>query len=74
VRRVLTRLALALVVLATAGCAAAAPAGPAVGAPAGAPAGPAAVGPVTAPTVDGGSFDMATLAGKPAVLWFWAPF
>jgi len=26
----------------------------------------------TAPTVGGGRFDAATLAGKPAVLWFWA--
>ncbi len=25
-------------------------------------------------TVDGGSFDSATLAGTPAVLWFWAPW
>lgn len=28
----------------------------------------------TAQTVDGGSFDGASLAGKPAVLWFWAPW
>lgn len=28
----------------------------------------------TASTVDGASFDASTLAGKPAVLWFWAPF
>lgn len=26
------------------------------------------------PTVDGGRFDAATLAGTPTVLWFWAPF
>lgn len=26
------------------------------------------------PTVDGGTFDAATLAGMPVVLWFWAPF
>jgi thiol-disulfide isomerase/thioredoxin len=42
----------------------------------------AAPGPVTVPatlrftatTVDGARFDAATLAGKPAVLWFWAPW
>lgn len=28
----------------------------------------------TATTLDGGSFDGATLAGTPAVLWFWAPW
>jgi thiol-disulfide isomerase/thioredoxin len=28
----------------------------------------------TAPTVDGGTFDGASLAGKPAVFWFWAPW
>lgn len=28
----------------------------------------------TAPTVDGATFDGASLAGKPAVLWFWAPW
>ncbi len=27
-----------------------------------------------ATTLDGSSFDGATLAGKPAVLWFWAPW
>ncbi|GAB3112080.1 hypothetical protein GCM10027160_13710 [Streptomyces calidiresistens] len=27
-----------------------------------------------APTVDGGEFDGTELAGKPAVLWFWAPW
>ncbi|TDD69872.1 redoxin domain-containing protein [Jiangella aurantiaca] len=27
-----------------------------------------------APTVDGGTFDGASLAGQPAVLWFWAPW
>lgn len=26
------------------------------------------------PTVDGGRFEGASLAGKPAVLWFWAPW
>jgi thiol-disulfide isomerase/thioredoxin len=28
----------------------------------------------TASTVDGASFDAANLAGRPAVLWFWAPW
>jgi thiol-disulfide isomerase/thioredoxin len=28
----------------------------------------------TGTTVDGKAFDAATLAGKPAVLWFWAPW
>jgi thiol-disulfide isomerase/thioredoxin len=28
----------------------------------------------TASTIDGASFDAASLAGKPAVLWFWAPW
>ncbi|WP_026877240.1 redoxin domain-containing protein [Jiangella gansuensis] len=28
----------------------------------------------TASTVDGGTFDGASLAGRPAVLWFWAPW
>jgi thiol-disulfide isomerase/thioredoxin len=28
----------------------------------------------TAKTVDGAAFDGASLAGKPAVLWFWAPW
>ncbi|HET6685662.1 MAG TPA: redoxin domain-containing protein [Jiangellaceae bacterium] len=28
----------------------------------------------TAQTVDGGTFDGSTLAGTPAVVWFWAPW
>ncbi|GAA0559498.1 protein disulfide oxidoreductase [Paractinoplanes ferrugineus] len=28
----------------------------------------------TGKTLDGASFDAATLAGKPAILWFWAPW
>jgi thiol-disulfide isomerase/thioredoxin len=28
----------------------------------------------TAPTLDGGTFEGASLAGRPAVLWFWAPW
>jgi thiol-disulfide isomerase/thioredoxin len=28
----------------------------------------------TVPTVDGGEFEGTSLAGKPAVLWFWAPW
>jgi thiol-disulfide isomerase/thioredoxin len=27
-----------------------------------------------APTIDGGTFEGASLAGKPAVFWFWAPW
>lgn len=35
-----------------------------------------AAGPLdfTGTTLDGGTFDAATLAGTPVVLWFWAPF
>jgi thiol-disulfide isomerase/thioredoxin len=47
-----------------------------------APAGPAAAAPVVVPaslkftgkTLDGKSFDAATMAGKPTILWFWAPW
>jgi thiol-disulfide isomerase/thioredoxin len=49
--------------------------------PAGAPGGdPPAATPAgslldfTATTIDGGTFDGASLAGRPAVLWFWAPW
>ena len=28
----------------------------------------------TGTTLEGASFDSSTLAGKPAVLWFWAPW
>jgi thiol-disulfide isomerase/thioredoxin len=47
---------------------------------AGPAAGPRVAAPVadtfrfTGTTVDGGHFDAAVLAGKPAVLWFWAPW
>ena len=44
----------------------------------GSPAAPksAAVGTLafTGTTLDGAAFDAATLAGKPAILWFWAPW
>lgn len=30
--------------------------------------------PFTGKTIDGEAFDAATLAGKPALLWFWAPW
>ncbi|MDK1348776.1 redoxin domain-containing protein [Streptomyces sp. 378] len=46
-------------------------------APAGAPSGASAVPEAlrfTGTTVDGRPFDAATLAGKPTVLWFWAPW
>lgn len=29
---------------------------------------------VVAPTIDGGELDLATLASRPVLLWFWAPF
>ncbi len=59
-----------LVLLGTAGC----------GGPAPAPAPPAAAAAAagvlsfTGKTLDGEPFDAATLAGKPALLWFWAPW
>ena len=56
-------------VLALAGCAA-----PEAGS---APPAPADTGPLlafTATTLDGQPFDGMSLAGKPAVLWFWAPW
>jgi peroxiredoxin len=28
----------------------------------------------TAPLVGGGTLDLASLAGPPVLLWFWAPF
>jgi hypothetical protein len=28
----------------------------------------------TAPLVGGGDIEMATLAGRPVLLWFWAPW
>jgi thiol-disulfide isomerase/thioredoxin len=45
-------------------------------APAGAPAAASASGVLsfTGRTVDGEPFDAATLAGRPALLWFWAPW
>ncbi|WP_438819595.1 redoxin domain-containing protein, partial [Micromonospora endophytica] len=77
-------------VLAVAGCGAdpdaeaAPPAGPAPTTPAvGDPSpstGPATPGPVpktlrfTGKTLDGAAFDAAGLAGRPVVLWFWAPW
>ncbi|HEX6076920.1 MAG TPA: redoxin domain-containing protein [Micromonosporaceae bacterium] len=45
---------------------------------AGSDSAPAATGTVdydfTSATLDGGTFDGRSLAGKPAVLWFWAPW
>lgn len=78
--------ALLAVVLATAGCggpdvAAAPPADSAASAPAdpaSSPTGPAAPVPdtlrFTGTTLTGAAFDAATLAGRPVVLWFWAPW
>ncbi|MEU8313048.1 redoxin family protein [Micromonospora sp. NPDC048887] len=56
-----------------------APASPATGSPAAAPASaspapvPAALS-FTGKTLDGTAFDAAALAGRPVVLWFWAPW
>ena len=57
---------------------------PAPAAPAPAAGGPAAQSPAAAApaasltfagkTIDGAAFDAASLAGKPALLWFWAPW
>ncbi|HEY0000557.1 MAG TPA: redoxin family protein [Actinoplanes sp.] len=53
---------------------------PASGAPASGPAGsaPAAAVPATfrftGTTLDGKAYDASALAGKPAILWFWAPW
>lgn len=60
----------AVVLLAVAGCAT-------PGSDAGATPAPTATGSLlafTATTLDGRSFDGTSLAGKPAVLWFWAPW
>ncbi|MET9299416.1 redoxin family protein [Micromonospora aurantiaca] len=56
-----------------------APASPAAGSPS---AGPASASPARVPaalsftgkTLDGTAFDAAALAGRPVVLWFWAPW
>jgi len=74
-----------LLALFLAGCSAAAPAAPAVkpaAAPAPAAPAPAGKAPAAVPaslrftgkTLDGKAFDAASLAGKPAILWFWAPW
>jgi thiol-disulfide isomerase/thioredoxin len=42
--------------------------------PAAAPAGVPAALRFTGTTLDGKTFDAATLAGKPTILWFWAPW
>ncbi|MEV4702138.1 redoxin domain-containing protein [Actinoplanes sp. NPDC049316] len=68
-------LAMAMVA-ALAGCGQAAPAAP-VAAPAAPGASPGAVPAsltFTGRTLDGTAFDAATLAGKPTILWFWAPW
>jgi thiol-disulfide isomerase/thioredoxin len=48
--------------------------GPATPTAAGEPAAARADLDFTVATLDGGTFDGASLAGKPAVLWFWAPW
>jgi thiol-disulfide isomerase/thioredoxin len=72
VKRLLLVLALLL-----AGCGAT----PAPATPAAAPAAPAPVAAATSTTLnfsgttlDGATFDASSLAGKPAILWFWAPW
>ncbi|MFJ6199294.1 redoxin domain-containing protein [Micromonospora sp. NPDC092111] len=56
------------------------PVGTAAPLPAGTPAGPGAPAAVpevlrfTGKTLDGAAFSAATLAGRPVVLWFWAPW
>jgi thiol-disulfide isomerase/thioredoxin len=74
VRRLGAALAGLLVLLA--GCTAPRPAVSGPAAPAAAPAGTAGAGVLsfTGRTLDGAEFDAATLAGKPALLWFWAPW
>ncbi|MEU0961472.1 MULTISPECIES: redoxin family protein [Micromonospora] len=59
-----------------------APAPPAAASPTGPASGPASASPATVPaalsftgkTLDGTAFDAAALAGRPVVLWFWAPW
>jgi len=58
-----------LVLLVTTGCS-----GPAPAPPAAAAAAAAGVLGFTGETIDGEPFDAATMAGKPALLWFWAPW
>lgn len=71
-RKLLSTVALACL-LALAACGGStAPAAEQTG-PAGAAAGTADLG-FTVATLDGGTFDGTSLAGKPAVLWFWAPW
>jgi peroxiredoxin len=74
-RRVVVILAVMLVALA--GCARPSDRSSAAGSPAAAvssrPGVPSTLD-FTAKTLDGAAFDGATLAGKPVVLWFWAPW
>jgi thiol-disulfide isomerase/thioredoxin len=63
---------IALALLGVTGCASPGGSGSGSG-----PAAPAATGPLlafTATTLDGQQFDGMSLAGKPTVLWFWAPW
>ncbi|MEU7760238.1 TlpA family protein disulfide reductase [Micromonospora aurantiaca (nom. illeg.)] len=82
--RTAVRVTAAAVLAATLAAATACAAGPEGGAPAGAvvPASPAPASPARVPaalsftgkTLDGTAFDAAALAGRPVVLWFWAPW
>ena len=69
-------LAAAVAVAALAGCGS--PAAPAAAPGAPAPAASSGAVPATLAftgrTLDGTAFDAATLAGKPTILWFWAPW
>ncbi|BBH71320.1 hypothetical protein ACTI_80050 [Actinoplanes sp. OR16] len=75
VPRLVSMMLVALV--AAAGCSTAKTASPVAGAPA-APAVTTVAVPqalaFTGTTLDGAGFDAASLAGKPALLWFWAPW
>ncbi|BFU44112.1 TlpA family protein disulfide reductase [Krasilnikovia sp. MM14-A1004] len=80
-RRAVVALGLAVaaagLVATTAGCAARPSTAPAAAAGGAAAAGAAAVPATlrfTGRTLDGAAFDAATLAGRPTVLWFWAPW
>jgi thiol-disulfide isomerase/thioredoxin len=50
------------------------PSGPVASSPADVPAVVPATLHFTGKTLDGASFDAATMAGRPTILWFWAPW
>ena len=78
VRRPFGIVAFVTVVIGLTGCGASTPSSSGAGPAATATATAAATGvskalAFTAPLVGGGSFDGATIAGRPVVFWFWAP-